>query len=88
VNESVNENMVWSFIIFDDRGLFFTEKVYQLIAIMDFTVFVSTPSGLLALGIFWGQESSWWLQNGAPKEKLYLWIVSNWKLKLCREQLI
>jgi hypothetical protein len=25
---------------------------------------------------FWGQESSWWLQNGAPKEKIYLWIVS------------
>jgi hypothetical protein len=39
---------------------------------------------------FWGQDSSWWLQNGDPKEKLYLRIVSNWKdictkLKLFRE---
>jgi hypothetical protein len=31
------------------------------------------------LEFFWGQESSWWLQNGAPKGKLYLQIVSNWK---------
>jgi hypothetical protein len=28
---------------------------------------------------FFDKESSWWLQNGAPKEKLYLRIVSNWK---------
>jgi hypothetical protein len=28
---------------------------------------------------FWGQENFWWLQNGAPKEKLYLRIVSNWE---------
>jgi hypothetical protein len=29
--------------------------------------------------IFWGQDLFWWLQNGAPKEKLYTWIVSDWK---------
>jgi hypothetical protein len=28
---------------------------------------------------FWGQKSSWWLQNEAPNEKLYMRIVSNWK---------
>jgi hypothetical protein len=28
---------------------------------------------------FEGQDLFWWLQNGAPKEKLYTWIVSDWE---------
>jgi hypothetical protein len=27
----------------------------------------------------WGQDLFWWFQNGAPKEKLYTWIVNDWE---------
>jgi hypothetical protein len=32
-----------------------------------------------ALGIFWGQDLFWWLQNRASKKPCGPWVLSDWK---------